>query len=188
MLKPETFEQLLEEGVGHQDISSTHGPRIEAMAREARGKASLVARRIDTWEHVTRSTFFEHPVGGLKGVLLSADFWVPAAVGFSTELRDQTYWFAKNHDAPKELITPFTNIGINYFHGWPDEPARIPRHQDVEEEKGYVAVLSVEGEDAGMLTLLACKDLCDARNRERVWHGAEEIHPRTSYTFANFQK
>ena len=187
MLLPNTFEQLLEEGVARVDVSKTHGDQIEAMRDRAGRWPYFASRRMKEWENVRRSTFFEHPVGGLRMALLPAHVWVPEAVGFSTSLRDATNRYADEHNVPL-LKTPFTNIGIHYMDGWPDDPAIIWRHQDVPEEKGYVAALSVEGTDEGMLTLLACKDLCDSRGMERVWHGATATESRTSYTFANFQK
>lgn len=187
MFKPETFEQLLEEGVARVQLADTHADKIESMRKRARGLPFLVSRRMREWDHVRRATFFEHPVGGLRIALLSAIDWVPEAVGFSSELRDATNRYADENNIPK-LKTPFTNIGIHWMSGWPDSPAHIPDHIDVPEEKGYVAVFAVDGEDAGMLTMLACQDLCADRNIEQVVHGATAIDPRISYTFANLQK
>lgn len=187
MIAPTTFEQLLEEGVARVQIGESHGKQVEALRKRARGWPDLVSRRIKEWHHVRRATFFEHPVGGLKMALLSAAVWVPEAVEFSTQLRDATNRYADEHDVPL-LKTPFTNIGIHYMEGWPDDPARITEHLDVEAEKGYVATLSVEGADEGLLTLLACKNLCDNRGLEQVRHGTVAIEPRISYYLTNLQK
>lgn len=198
MLKSETFEQLLTEGVGKEKLDAAmYEERIAAMAKRAKGLARITARREREWVNGWRATFFEGipPRTGLPRLvapLLSAVVWVPEAVSFDTELRDDAQRYAKQFGVP-ELATAFTNIGINYLLGGSGinlgGPAHVPEHIDPDREKGFVAAVTVDGppDEVGVVSLFACADLCAARGIEQVRHLSSSLVPRVSYTFANFQ-
>lgn len=187
MIGNETIEQLLETGVGHFSLD----PHTTMLLKEESKRRShhIFSRSVSEWERIKRTTFF---VGGtnLSQRLLEGTRWAPRATALATAF-EMTLWdLASKYHTP-QLATHFNRVGFNHFYGRHNKPACIPPHQDTEILKGVVAVIELTGNadstltfEAGDVALLACKNLCDARGIDRVFHNVVTDQKRTSLTFA----
>lgn len=202
MLKAETFEQLVEEGVAREELDSErHKLRLDAMIAQAR-RARITAHRVPEWTRTCRATFFDFPFpssGKLRLVapLLDAAIWVPEGLVVANEICDDARRFADKYDIP-ELRPVFNRIGINYLHGKMSKPAVIEGHTDPEEEKAFIAVMSVAGTAEGacdrpaVIGLYAGAELCRALSTsehsvKQAFHGVCANEYRMAYTFVDFR-
>ena len=167
--------------------------QLRRMGYEAR-RASLAKRKISDWHNTSRATFFperdrsSRSLSLASSILLRSDVWMPVtdalASGMAHSIRD----FGRKEGCESLAQYRPNRIGVNVLYGTQEDPALIPKHTDVAEEKGLVAAIELgDGyttQAAGTLTLILGKDTCKRFGIEQHFHEVTSETKRYGITVA----
>lgn len=183
-----TNELLFAEEAGHVVIDKYFTDEaIEAVQAEAEAVPHIWRRKIKEWHNVDRATFSLGPprmsierafenfqkqekvVSRLRRICLQAahaELWVPTTAALAKGLQADHRAAARSIGGMGSVADiRFNRVGFNYMCGWAEDPAVIPEHTDVMEERGLVAAINLtvgmaEG-SPGAMHLLLGHDTCE---------------------------
>ncbi len=170
-------------------------PTAELAEEAMRRRARWLARPIRDWHRVNRATFFpEGHKDSISQRILSADRYVPrlsmVSGHIAAGLRKAGEEFGEGAESLAEYDV--SRLGVNYMKGLRDDPAVIPKHLDVAEERGAVVVLPLQHSVGtwicgSNIQVIFGSGLCRNLQMFQHEHGVESSHLRVSATIADLR-